>query len=132
MIPALPGVAQEIADVIGVERALYLIGQLPRCIAGVKGHRSARVMLYVPQTLRPNHRLVGILGYADAQRLVDAFGGESLQPPTCAELARRWAHKAIIDLHREGVRPVEIAFLMGRTQRSVAQVLAREQGKTTT
>jgi hypothetical protein len=85
----LPTTAQELADVLGRERALYLIGQLPVCYvkdkrwkprANSKGSR--RVILYVPKRLRPDHRLVAILGWNDAQRLVDAFGGEILCPPT--------------------------------------------------
>ncbi|MDN7699462.1 hypothetical protein R0290_10055 [Burkholderia semiarida] len=88
----LPASVQEIADVIGRERALYLIGQLPRYVGGVSGKQSSRVILYVPtpQRLRDDHDLVRILGRADAEALCREFGGLNLNPPNCSEIYRRY------------------------------------------
>lgn len=88
----LPASVQEIADVIGRERALYLIGQLPRYLGGVPGKKSSRPILYVPtpQHLHDNHDLVRILGRGDAMKLCNAFPGENLQPANCADIYRQY------------------------------------------
>ncbi|HDR9259609.1 TPA: hypothetical protein QDB21_005631 [Burkholderia vietnamiensis] len=80
----LPKSVQEIADVIGREKALHLIRSLPTYVAGKPGKRCTRVMLYVPQRLRMDHPLVQILGFEDAAKMVDNFGGECLQPANCS------------------------------------------------
>ncbi len=58
-----------------------------------KAAAAAKVILYVPKALSPHHRLVSILGWEDAQKLVDVFGGEifaagqlQLHCPPCAGL----------------------------------------------
>lgn len=80
----LPKSVQEIADVIGRDKALHLIRSLPTYVAGKPGKRCTRVMLYVPQRLRLDHPLVLILGFEDAAKMVDHFGGECLQPANCS------------------------------------------------
>jgi hypothetical protein len=80
----LPKSVQEIADVIGREKALHLIRSLPTYVAGKPGKKCTRVMLYVPQRLRMDHPLVLILGFEDAAKMVDVFGGECLQPANCS------------------------------------------------
>lgn len=120
---ALPASVQEIADVIGSERALYLVGQLPRCYAGNKGKQSSRVIMYVPKTLKPDHQLVVLLGWHDARKLVDAFGGEILQPANCAEIYRQFRDQSILRMAREGMRPGEIAEVVGVSDRHVRNLL---------
>ena len=117
---ALPESAQEIADVIGRERALYLIGQLPAC-----GRRSWRVVLYVPKTLPADHWLVRVLGWRDAMALVREFGGEILQPSNCLCIHRAYRDRSICRMARQGVPTCEIADSMGVTARTVRGVLAR-------
>ncbi|EGO80860.1 hypothetical protein, partial [Xylella fastidiosa] len=92
----LPASVQELADVIGRKQALTLIGQLPRTYP--KGRRSGKVILYVPKALSPHHRLVSILGWEDAQKLVDVFGGEILQPANCNYIARHARDCAVVEL----------------------------------
>lgn len=123
----LPTTVQEIADVIGRERALFLIGQLPCC--RVKDG-SRRVILYVPKVLRLDHPLVNILGFRDAERLVLAFGGEILCPPLMRErVYRPFRDAAIIRIHAEGVTIGMLAEWFEMTERRVRQVLdaAREE-----
>lgn len=98
----LPATVQEIADVIGHERALLLIGQLPRCYSP---HHGAQVILYVPTLprLKPSHDLVRILGWDDAVKMCTAFGGEILKPANCAGLYRDFRDKHITRLLMEGV-----------------------------
>lgn len=126
----LPASVQEIADVIGRERALFLIGQLPRCYvrdsrrADVpKGGLSERVILYVPKHLKPDHALVTILGWKDAQQLVQAFGGELLAPGNCRDVYRPHRDAAIHLMQRDGVPIPMIATWFDMTERRVRQVL---------
>lgn len=117
----LPNSVQEIADVIGRERALYLIGQLPRCVAGAPGKQSSRVILYVPtvQRLPADHELVRILGWNDAVKLCRAFGGEILQPANCAEIYRRYRDEQIARMSSEGASTAYISATVGVTEQHV-------------
>jgi hypothetical protein len=120
----LPRSVQEIAEVIGVERALFLIGQLPKCRAGLPGKESIRPIMYVPKSVKPNDRLVQILGWNDAQKIVRAFGGEILQPANCSEIYRRFRDATIVRMVRQdGADPSAVAELMGVTSRHVRNVL---------
>lgn len=111
---------------IGRERALYLIGRLPRCVAGVPGKQSSRVMLYVPTVprLTLQHELVRILGYIDAVKLCRAFGGEILQPANCAEIYRDYRNRVINEMLRQGMKPAHIAAIVGVTDRHVRSMQA--------
>lgn len=127
----LPASVEEIAEVIGRERALYLVGQLPCCYVqdkrrreGPNGGKSRRVILYVPKTLKPDHYLVAILGWRDAQRMVDVFGGELLCPPTLRDVVYRpFRDAAIVELHQQGVAIGMLAEWFDMTERRVRQVL---------
>lgn len=119
----LPASVQEIADVIGRETALYLIGQLPTCYAGKDGKRSTRVILYVPKRLRPNHRLVQILGWAKACELVEGFGGEILQPANCQEVYRRFRDDEARRLAGEGIGAARLAEILAVSERHVRNLL---------
>lgn len=124
----LPASVQEIADVIGRERALYLIGQLPRCIAGASGKQSARVILYVPTVARLGaaHQLVRILGWNDAVKLCQHFGGEILQPANCSEIYRRYRDQSIRGMAAAGGTANQISAVMGVSARFVRMVVASE------
>lgn len=124
----LPGSAQDIAEVIGRDRALYLIGKLPRCFAGYEGRKSQRVIMYVPKTLKPDHQLVEILGWHDARRLVAAFGGEILNPPTCQSIYLPFRARSIVQLVSDGIPEKEVADMMGVSVRRVRD-LVRENAK---
>lgn len=123
----LPRTVQEIADVIGRERALFLIGQLPKCTsrdprypAAIKQH----VILYVPKRLKPDDLLVKILGWNDASKLVSYFGGEILQPGTCAEIYRNFLRNSARRMHADGVQAKEIAELLELSERTVKRYCA--------
>lgn len=115
----LPGSVREIAEVIGRRNALRLIGRLPVCQAGVEGKTSSRVILYVPKRLTPGHRLVGILGWEMASRLVAAFGGEIMQPANCRAIFARHRDEAIVRMLDEGAGPSMVASIMGVSRRHV-------------
>lgn len=121
----LPASAQEIADVIGRDRALYLIGKLPKTYPpstrSLNG-AAERVIMYVPKTLKPDHLLVNILGWEDAVKLVQFFGGEILCPANCREIYRRFRDKSIAEMLRDGELPEIIAELMGVSKKTVANI----------
>ncbi|SAL03182.1 hypothetical protein AWB77_06730 [Caballeronia fortuita] len=80
----LPGTLRDVADVIGEERALYLVRNWPTAYrAGKPGRQSIRISVYVPKRFRGGHALIDVLGQEEAQRMVDAFGGECLHLPNC-------------------------------------------------
>lgn len=118
----LPASVQEIADVIGRETALYLIGQLPTCYAGTDGKRSTRVILYVPRRLRPNHRLVEILGWERASKLVEGFGGEILQPANCQEVYRRFRDVEARRLVGDGMSARHLAEVLAVSERHIRNI----------
>lgn len=119
----LPDSVAEIAQVIGRERALFLVGQLPPC-----GSRPWRVAVYVPRRMRPDHILVAILGWRDAERMAWAFGGEILQPAICATLERGWRNREIWRLRDEGLESGEIADRVGASSDVVRKVLQAGRG----
>ena len=96
----LPRSVQEIADVIGRDLALFLVGNLPRAYSPC--HPSGQVILFVPRNLRADHPLVSLIGWHPALKLVRAFGGEILQPATCAGLYREFRDRSIRELLRQG------------------------------
>lgn len=113
----LPRTVQEIADVIGSERALFLIGQLPKL--WVPSQQYHKVILYVPKRIRPNDPLVKILGWSDASKMVQHFGGEMLHPANCEYIYRHFIHRSIKRMHREGMDAKAIAELLDVSERTV-------------
>lgn len=127
----LPRSVQDIADVIGRERALFLIGMLPRCFMqdsrnpDGKGRGSERVFLYAPKTLKPDHHLVAILGWHDAAKLTAEFGGELVNLPTLRELVYRpFRDEQICHLASIGMQPADLAAWFGLSEKRVRQVMA--------
>lgn len=124
----LPASVQEIADVLGIERALFLIGQLPRCYfrdPRWPDAKNAHVIMYVPkvQNLGPSHELVRIVGWTDAVKLCHAFGGEILRPASCAGIYRDFRDQNIARLLRERVPPAMVAEWFGVSERHVKNLL---------
>lgn len=115
----LPESVREIADVIGDERALYLIGKLPKAMAK---NGWNQVSLYVPKRLDFGHQLVRILGWTDANKLVRAFGGEILHPASCAHVYREFRDENMVRLVSEGVPCRMVAEWFGVNVRLVRLV----------
>lgn len=125
----LPKSVQEIADVIGADDALFLVGQLPRCVIKDKRYPNAKtthVILYVPTAgrLSPDHQLVRLLGWRQAVKLCHHFGGEILHPANCADVYRKFRDRSIIRMVRaDGMEPAEVAELMEVSRRHVSNLL---------
>lgn len=126
----LPASVQEISDVIGRERALFLVGQLPRCYQTRKATKQTcwHVIMYVPKVIKPDHVLVRILGWQDAVKLVAAFGGEILHPASCSEVYRAFRDKTALGMSDAGMKPTEVAELLGVSDRHVRN-LKREKAQ---
>jgi hypothetical protein len=122
----LPDSVQEIADVIGREQALLLIGALPRCYVGQPGKKSHQVVMYVPtvKNLRADHQLVRILGRCDAEKLCRAFGGEIMKPANCACIERAFLHQSVLDMMRGGaMKAAHVAAIVGVHERTVRNLV---------
>lgn len=117
----LPGSVQDVADILGRERALYLVGQLPKS-AG-KNRYGERAWLYVPKRLKPDHILVCLLGWQDAQKMVREFSGIILELSTCNHVYRDFRNKAILRLRTNGMKPQAIAVMMDLTVEAVRKIL---------
>lgn len=121
-IDDLPPSAKELALVIGRRATLCLAFQLPRCLAGEKGKQSKRVILYVPQKLKPGHRLARIVGEDCAHKLVDHFGGEIIQLANCQRFLDERRDKAIRQQLDAGARPAVLAASFGVTARTIRNI----------
>jgi hypothetical protein len=122
----LPDSVQEIADVIGRDQALLLIGALPRCYVGREGGKSNQVVMYVPtlKNLKPDHQLVRILGWVNAEKLSKEFGGEIMKPANCAFIQREFLHKTILGMMRGGkMKATEVAAIVGVHERTVRNLV---------
>lgn len=124
----LPASVQEIADVIGVERAVYLVGQLPRCYfrdVRYPDAKNAHLIMYVPkvQNLSATHDLVRIVGWIDAVKLCKVFGGEILRPASCAGIYRDFRDQNIVRLVGEGVPVGMVAAWFEVSDRHVKNLL---------
>lgn len=110
---------QDIADVIGRERALYLIGKLPTTRVESRGYN--KVLLYVPKNLPVDHLLVTILGWNDAAKLVRHFGGELIQVSNCEYIYRAFLHRSIKQMTADGMTVKAVAELLGLSERTVSR-----------
>lgn len=111
---------------IGRERALFLVGQLPNAYRAARGQSDGCADLYVPATLKPEHPLVAMLGWPDAMRMVRAFGGCILQLSKCADLLRDWRDANIRRLHRDGLSVAELAEWFSLSDRMVRNIVREE------
>lgn len=115
---ALPSTAQEIAEVIGVEKTLEL----------VKGKRETGCRsLYVPRpdNMHSSHWLVKTIGEQAAQKLAREYAGEPLTIPRCSSLSKLERNKKIIAMRQKGLRYQDIAEALGMTVSAVKMVYSR-------
>lgn len=121
----LPRSVQEIADVIGYHKALRLIRQLPPC-----GNRERRRNLYVPKphNLKPNHKMVKLLGWDDAMALCQEHGGRTMQPAECSYLERAVMNdRDILNWRDLGYEPREIAEKLGISEKWATAVVEADK-----
>ena len=116
----LPSHAQQVADVIGQDRLLHLVSCWKRTSSG----GPDQLCMYVPEVLTPDHRLVSVLGWADASKLVKAFKREILYLPYCSSVFKSWRNQAIRRLAREAnMKAPELSEWFDISERQVRNVL---------
>lgn len=120
----LQGDLRSIAEVMGRQQALYLISQCPRY--KVAGRQGAQVLLYVPKTKNfdISHHIVQSLGYHDAYKLSQHFGGELLVLSQCRHIILKVRNEGIKSLVNLGISKKEVAELFGVSQRTIGLVAA--------
>lgn len=120
MTDRLPPSVQEIADVIGREKALLLVGKLPASSA-----RSWRRIVYIPKRLncKSGHQLVCYVGWNAAEKLVRHFGGEILQPANCSKVFSSWKAEQIRRMAKAGTCFDAIAQVFQMSRSDVLQAL---------
>jgi len=115
----LPAHAQQVADVIGMDRLLHLAGNWK---ATISGSEASQMMVYIPAKLTPDHRLVRVLGWHDAEKLVQAFRNEILFIPKCTDHYKGWRNQAIRRLAGDGLKTTELAEWFGMSTRQIRNV----------
>lgn len=118
----LPVSVAEIAEVIGLEKTIALIGHLPR-----SGSRPWRQCLYVPKNLPVDHFLVQVIGWRDAVRLHRAFTGMILQPSNVKFFQRNLRNDRILELHALGASVDEIAAEFRLSRDWVSEILEQSE-----
>lgn len=118
----LPPSISDLVETIGLKQTLTLISAAPKGTGG----RPWRVNLYVPQKLHAEHFLVRVLGWDDAERMVDRFGGYTLQPSNCNWLFREYRNGMVRNLRNEGATSHQIADAVGISERQVRNILAEK------
>lgn len=121
LLPPLPQSVAEIAEVIGRDNALSFIARLP-----ASGSRSWRKCVYVPKRMPPDHNLVKLLGWSDAQKMRAVFGGEILQPSNCRFVYRRHRNRQLLRMASENVPLADIADMLELSVYRVREIIALE------
>ncbi len=117
MNPDLPAFAAKVSELIGQRLALALMAH----IHGTGGTGFMRV----PRTVKPTHKLVGIIGHAAAEKLCDEFGGRVIRLPRCDAMHRTKRNHEIARMAAEGSSVREIAQAFALTGRQVRNVLTQ-------
>jgi len=123
MTNRLPDSVRQVAEVIGEAAALELVKRWPR--QAVKGDTPFRPVIYVPAKLTPDHRLVSIIGWHLAVKLVKACGGDIIFLATCANIVRDDRNQAIADALDRNASPAAIAARFNMSERQVRRVIAK-------
>lgn len=110
----LPESVQEIADVIGRDKALILAGMANGC-------------MYVPQPRRmtTEHWIAQTIGHEAAVELSTEFPGFILKLATCRFVYTHWRNQRIWELHQNGVSNGDIAELFSITERHIRNIINR-------
>jgi hypothetical protein len=126
MTDKLPGILQEIADLVGEADAIAIAS------------RAGGTRMYFPAKADDKHWLVACVGRASADKLCDHFAvdagrrGQRIEIPlyvggTYRQMVRAIA-KRVHDMNAAGASSTDIVRTVGVTQRSVHRHRARHRG----
>lgn len=111
----LPGILQELADLIGLPGTLKLV----EAYGGVR--------LYVPKKIDAAHELARLIGLDHATTLAETYGGEDHFDIPRAVAATRAARDSRIRADRAaGMTHRELALRYGLTERQIRNILGDE------
>lgn len=119
----LPEGVRNLADVIGREKALLLAGSYLQWSRRDRTQGKAGC-LYVPRALPAEHRLRELLGNEAAEALARELGGELIHVSACRAVTQRWHTREAARLTGSGLLQVEVAAILGITDRTVRNLLA--------
>lgn len=121
----LPGPVREIADVIGRESAMALVGRVVKWDrADVTDKRRARCgSVYIPRTLESGCRLLELVDREQAEKLVAALGGAVMKVSVPAKPIREYYRQMARYFRYSGMMPREIAEAMQVSPRQVYNLL---------
>ncbi|GAB0056720.1 hypothetical protein SIID45300_01031 [Candidatus Magnetaquicoccaceae bacterium FCR-1] len=108
----LPESLQEIADAIGREGAMHLV------------ENCGGTRVFVPRKMRVQHKLVTLLGFEQARKLSQYFGGETLTVVRNAQLLRRERNREIIRRYDAGTGVRQLALDNNLTERQIYAILS--------
>lgn len=116
----LTGDIRSIAEIIGKQQALFLVSQYPR-YKSKKRNGEGQLLLYVPKESRLgfDHKLIDILGYADALKLCKEFGGELLTLSLCKHIILKRRNAGITDMLKQGYSLEQLAVFFNLSTRGV-------------
>ncbi|MGI1671972.1 MAG: hypothetical protein K6L74_16840 [Neptuniibacter sp.] len=109
-VELLPSSLQELSEVIGLDATLKLAATFPS------------VPLYVPSVAKPDHRIAGIIGFANYQHLVEYYGGDTItlaKVDAATRQIKRHMHKS---LRSQGKSNRDIALELNYSQRHVERL----------
>lgn len=81
----------------------------------------------MPKRIGPDHPLVALAGWHDANLLVREFGGMILEPANCRHLHREFRAREVRRMRAEGWSVAAIADAVEISQRQVFNILATEK-----
>lgn len=108
----LPGILREMSELIGIPATMAIV----RAYGGVR--------LYVPMKLTHNHPLIKLVGSANAEKLVDRFGGEAHFDIPMAEAALRQIRDMEIRRQWPSLSQSQLAMKYRTTERHIRRILA--------
>ena len=111
----LPGILQEIAELIG----------LPATLALVRAYGGTR--LYVPKRYDPDHPIIKHVGHAAAAKLAKTYGGlEHFDLPKGEIAVKAARDKQIRNERAEGATHAALAIRHHLTERQIRNILGPE------
>lgn len=117
---ALPAAVRELARVLGDADAMRLIGL----------HGGARMSVPVPKHAGDDHPLRMALSREGFDKLVQGYGGESLDVPKGDAYLRRLRHDHVRQCREQGLTVDETAEVTGYSRRHVINIMGGEASMT--
>ena len=114
----LPETVEEIAEVIGREKAVRLVEGTRQ-----RGARRWRRHLYIPSDMPEDHRIVSLIGWDAAQALSFSHANSVLELPSCHSLRKAYLSDVVAKMAGQGADQAEIASELGIERKTVASLL---------